>query len=187
MGKSNKIVRTKEILAYSSDMNPWVKLYFDQVMFPNGKEGRYNRIVESDGKPGIGILPYKKELVGLVKLYRYPVDEEVWEIPRGFGGSSSPKEEASRELLEETGLSIDPELLVYLGPLQPNTGLLDSTAQLFAADCEGIKENLNQIDEEVSEFMWFPKDQVKSMIRSFEIKDAFTLAAMYRASTMNLF
>lgn len=40
------IERIEEILEYASPENPWLRLYFDKVRFPNGSEGRYNRVVE---------------------------------------------------------------------------------------------------------------------------------------------
>ncbi|MEX2681471.1 MAG: SIR2 family protein, partial [Candidatus Sigynarchaeota archaeon] len=44
-----QIEQIKKVLVYSSPDNPWVKLYYDHVRFPGGKEGRYNVIVENDG------------------------------------------------------------------------------------------------------------------------------------------
>jgi hypothetical protein len=47
----SKIRTIGEHLAYSDPDNPWLKLYFDRVEFPDGTRGRYNRIVEGTGDP----------------------------------------------------------------------------------------------------------------------------------------
>ena len=48
---TNKIERLEVILVYSDLQSPWVKLYFDSVQFPDGRKGRYNRVVEKNGTP----------------------------------------------------------------------------------------------------------------------------------------
>jgi len=51
---SNQIIKTQRENIVAD--NRWVTLYFDDVLFPNGKTGKYNRLVEKGGN-GIVILP----------------------------------------------------------------------------------------------------------------------------------
>lgn len=174
---SQEISRIQEVEAYNEPNNPWVKVYFDRVRFPNGKEGRFNRIIEGSGQPGVVVLPLSSAGVGLVRQYRYPIGQEVWELPRGFGEGPDPSVDARRELKEETGL--EAEELIPLGVVYPNSGILAMEARLFAARCQPVTEE--PLDDEVSRFRWFRKSELLEKIDSGEINDAFTLAAVQRA------
>lgn len=178
-----KIITIEERLVYSDPNNKWVKLYFDRVRFPNGKEGYYNKIVESDGKQGVVILPIAKGHIGFVRQFRYPISAEVWEIPRGFGETENAQTDTMRELLEETGINIPPDNLVDLGRLHPNSGILSSVVRIFAAIYNQTPSISLAADGEVSEFVWVKYENVLSKIAKGEITDSFTLAALFRAQT----
>jgi ADP-ribose pyrophosphatase len=177
----SKIKKLQEIVAYEDSKNPWVKLYFDKVRFPNGSMGFYNRIVESNGKPGVAILPVFKNQIGMVKLFRYPVDLEVWEIPRGYGETENAAKDALRELFEETGLDVSDNRLIHIGDMHPNSGILDSTVKIFLAECKEKDNSQSTSSSETSDFKWFYIEETLSMIRSNEIRDAFTLCALLQA------
>lgn len=174
----SEIKRIEERIAYSDPGNPWVKLYFDRVKFPDGREGRYNRIVEGNGEDGVAVLPIKEGMVGLVYQYRYPVGKEMWEIPRGFGESEDPRLDAARELQEEMGIIIKPESLISLGYLHPNSGLLQTKVQLYIAQCENDLEKRATIDSEISMVHWCSVHDVFLMIESGKITDVFTLTSL---------
>ena len=112
-----QIVCVEEVLEYSSEDNPWVKLYYDRVRFPNGDKGRYNRIVEGEKGKGVVVLPVASNgKVALIHIYRYPVHGWQWELPRGFSDPSmTAQENARRELQEETGIIAGE--LVHLGSI----------------------------------------------------------------------
>ncbi|MEM4733566.1 MAG: NUDIX hydrolase [Candidatus Bathyarchaeia archaeon] len=180
----NKIQKLEERLVYS---NPWIKLFFDHVRFPDGREGYYNRIIESEGRHGVAVLPFRRQSIGLVRQFRYPIGQELWEIPRGFGDSNDSRHDALRELEEETGIKIELERLVELGPIYPNSGILASQVLLFAADCEDVPElPKSPKGHEITEFRWIQKEEVLSGIASGEITDAFTLCAVLRARELGI-
>lgn len=176
-----KIRRLEEILAYGSPNNPWVKLFFDKVKFPNGEIGFYNRIVESEGKSGVAVLPLIERKIGLVRQYRYPVNEDLWEIPRGFGESFNPVEDARREFFEETNIDLPPSSFVSLGTVHPNTGILASEVALFLVNCSAPSLQSNFFSDEISELAWMDLEKVTEMIAVNKIRDSFTIVALYRA------
>jgi ADP-ribose pyrophosphatase len=187
----DRINLISENLVYSKEENPWVTLYFDVVKFPDGRTGNYNRIVERQDCPGIAILLVAQGRVCLVKQYRYPIKQSLWEIPRGFGESEDSISEAIRELCEETG--IDPKLLncshiklVEMGEVYPNSGLLTSKVRLFAIISAMPIPIRNQTDGEVAEVGWFPLEWVFSKIAESEITDSFTMAAILRMKLLKL-
>lgn len=77
--------KVKEVLEYCQPENPWVRLYFDIVQFPNGKIGRCNRIVEGVNGRGVVAVPITRgQEIGLVSIYRYPIGKWQYELPRGY-------------------------------------------------------------------------------------------------------
>lgn len=184
---SDRIETIEECLVYSDPNNKWVKLYFDKVRFPNGREGNYNKIVESEGKQGVVILPIAEDHIGIVRQFRYPISTEVLEIPRGFGETKDAKTDAFRELLEETGIHTPPDKFIDLGIFHPDSGILSSVVKIFAAMYNHQPSMSPNTDEEVLEFAWVKYDDVLSKIESGEITDSFTMVALLRAQIKGLF
>lgn len=181
---ANEIIRLQEELAYSSDDNKWVKLYFDKVRFPSGREGRYNRIVSGGGQCGVVILATIGNKIGLVGQYRYPVGQFMWELPRGFGEAATSEEDATRELREELGVT--PLHFRELGIVHPDSGLMQTAAKLLYAKCK-IDEDMPQSDpDEIDDVQWLTRDEVVSRIADGQITDGFTLAAVMRALALGL-
>src|SRR5215831_16951352 len=98
----NPWTRRSRRVAYD---NPWIAVYHDEVLRPDGQPGIY------------GVVHYKNRAVGVIALddrdrvllvgqYRYTVDGYSWEIPEGGAPfDEDPLEAAQRELQEETGYS----------------------------------------------------------------------------------
>ncbi|MFE6780355.1 NUDIX hydrolase [Streptomyces sp. NPDC057702] len=105
----------------------------DAVRFPDGSHGLYLRILPRAAGPGVVILPLTPAgRVVLVEHYRHATRAWHWEAPRGMGeADSTGAENAARELREEIGARATE--LVPLGDLHPDTGLLGSRVELFAA------------------------------------------------------
>lgn len=179
--QGERIEMLEEVRAYHDATNPWVTVFFDRVRFPNGREGFYNRIVEVGGRTGVVILPLSAGMVGLVRQYRYPISQGVWEIPRGFGESGIPKQDMLMEMMEETGLEV--ESFHCLGSMYPNSGLLASSVEIFAVTVKHASSDDRQQKEdgEISEFQWVPVQNVLEMVLSGAITDSFTMCAILRA------
>jgi 8-oxo-dGTP pyrophosphatase MutT (NUDIX family) len=129
-------------------------------------------------------LPIRGDEIGLIRQYRYPIDNEVWEIPRGFGESEDPKVDAIRELREETG--IENAEMVELGSIHPNSGLLVSNVHVFAARCSkntqaGVGDGL-----EADEFRWLLLQDALAEVADGRLTDGYTLCAILLAQTKGL-
>jgi ADP-ribose pyrophosphatase len=177
---SSRIERIEECLAYGTQDNPWVRLYFDRVRFPGGREGRYNRIVENEGRPGVAVLMIHRNRVALVRQHRYPVDRMAWEIPRGFGEGNDPRLDAVREVTEETGIVVGADALVDLGRLEPNSGLLATVVQIYRAVLPDTVAPLRPTDGEIAEFRWVEWSTLDEWIANDVVRDSITMGAILR-------
>lgn len=105
-----------DLLDLSGD-NPWqtcssrvvfdnghLRLFEDDVIQPDGLPGSYAYL--RLGVPVVGIVPVTDDgNVYLVRQWRYPWQQNSWEIPAGHAeGDEEPLAGAQRELAEEAGL-----------------------------------------------------------------------------------
>ena len=161
-----------------------MKARLDEVSLPNGRTAP-REICEHLG--GVGVLPIDREgNVILVRQFRYAFDAELLEIPAGKmdHGPEDAAECGRRELKEETGCTAG--RFVPLGAMYPSPGFLTEVTYLFAA--LDLEEGEMQPDEdEFVEVVRLPLAEVAAMIERDEIRDAKTIAAMYRAKLKNLY
>lgn len=77
----------------------------DEVVMPGG-DTKTREVVEHPGAVGIVALD-ERERVVLIKQYRHPVGEALWELPAGLldVADEPATEAAKRELAEEVGLT----------------------------------------------------------------------------------
>lgn len=134
---------------------------------------------------GVGILAVRGEEVTLIRQYRAAMGEEVLEIPAGKleRDETSPAEAARRELWEETGLRA--ERMTDLGEILPSPGYTDERIRLFAA--EGLsagRRNPDGAEEQVAQVVQVGLGDALEMIESGAIRDAKTVVALLRWSTL---
>ncbi len=152
-----------------------INLKVDRVLLPSGRE-TIREFVEYIGS--VAILPvFKNGDVLLLRQYRYPVSEELIEIPAGkIEKGENPRETALRELEEETGYrarSIEKVAQFYLAP-----GYSTEEMHLFVArELEKSQTNLD-FDEIIEPFR-VSKEDVRRLINEGAVKDAKTLLALY--------
>lgn len=158
---------------------PWVYVFVDDAT--DGHSG-FIRIREGDGSPGAVVLAVRGAEVALVEVFRRPLGQVLLELPRGFANTGETiRRTAARELAEETGLTVDPDALVDLGLVAPNSGVLESVVGLFLAIIPEREGALAPADAEVGSAQWVPVDDVLAMAEDGRIIDGFTLAALLRA------
>jgi ADP-ribose pyrophosphatase len=153
-----------------------VTLRSDTVTLPNGKTG-IREVVEHQGAVAVVPLTQDQELV-LVRQFRYPFREEIWEIPAGkLDPGEDPLVCGKRELLEETGAAA--RAFVDLGVYYPTPGYSGEIIHLFGA--VGLTFTTQNLDEdEFLEVKKFPLELVIKMIKNNEIPDGKTQAAVLK-------
>jgi ADP-ribose pyrophosphatase len=169
-------------------------IFFDELTL----QGRTNvsdylvvapKRVASNLVTGVAILPIVDGKIGLIRIYRHPIQQYSWEIPRGFiDQREASASAAGRELKEETGLDCKPEAIRSLGFITPDGGILAARVQLFAAmECAKERE---YAPAEIGhrELRFFNIQEVEGMILRSELQDPSTIIAffMYRQFEKNV-
>lgn len=153
-----------------------VKLYKDKIELPTGQES-YREVVKHSG--GVVIFAKKEDKVLLVKQFRYPMKEVLYELPAGkLEIGEDPFEAAKRELEEETGYCANK--WTDLGYVYTSPGYSDEKLYLYMA--EDLEFTHCHPDEgEILQALEYSYEDVLKMIANGEINDAKTLCAIMRA------
>lgn len=146
----------------------------DRVRLDDGAETT-REVVEHSGSTAIVALDRQGRVL-LVQQYRYPVGEELWEIPAGrLEPGEVPVEAAARELAEEAGLRAEHWehlLTVYASP-----GYCDERLVIFLATELAERQASPDADERIAK-AWFPLAEAVTMGLYGQITDAKTVAAV---------
>lgn len=139
------------------------------------------RIYEkSSSKDAVLIAPFhiKQNKIVLVKQYRVPLNEYIYEIPAGLIDKDEDIQTCvKRELLEETGLNLVKITKVfeniYLTP-----GITDECADLVFCLCDGeVSSKYLEEDEDLTVHM-YAQDEIDELMEKQEKIDMKTLFAI---------
>jgi len=108
----------------------YIQLDEDVVRLPDGRELTYEVVRARGYACTCPLTPDGR--VALVRQYRYPLDEVIFELPAGaIEQGESPLEAAQRETAEEAGLASDD--WIELGSFWTMPGRGDERGHLFLA------------------------------------------------------
>lgn len=113
----------------------------------------------------------------LVRQFRLPAEQELWELPAGrIDPGESVLEAAKRELREETGYQANE--WSELGSFWASPGYVAEKMTVFlASDLTAGKQET--MEDERIEIQWFPATQMGEMIRTGQIIDAKTMIGYF--------
>lgn len=150
------------------------KVFRDEVEFPD-KHKSAREVVEHSG--GVSVLAENDEnKVLLIKQYRYPVDEVIYEIPAGKLEIGEKTEDcAKRELREETGYRA--QKFTKLFEFFPTPGY--STEKIYIYKAENLEYVGTDLEEgEYIEVVPKSKEELFQLFKEGKIKDSKTLIAV---------
>ncbi len=145
----------------------------DDITLPDGTPA-IREMVEHSG--GSAVYCEKDGKVLLVKQFRYPYKEELYEIPAGkLNEGEDPMQTAIRELEEEGGIRA--KRVEKMFDIYPTPAYTNEIIRIYKAT--EFVETKSCLDED--EFLsaeWIDKNTVKKMIENGQIKDAKTIVAV---------
>ncbi|MFH1736561.1 MAG: NUDIX hydrolase [Actinomycetota bacterium] len=151
-----------------------ISVRVDEITMPSG------RVVEREviaHRGAVGVVPLNTDgEVILVKQYRHPAGESLWEIPAGkLANAEKPADCAYRELIEEIGQA--PGTLTKLASFYTTPGYSDEVIHIFLAE-ELRPEPEDAPEEEIEEVKAVAITEAVRMIAEGRIKDGKTVAAI---------
>jgi ADP-ribose pyrophosphatase len=151
-----------------------LSLDVDEIEEPGGVRAP-REVVRHSGSVVVLAVDEQERIV-LVRQYRYPVDDVIWEIPAGRQDpGETPEEGARRELEEEVGATagtVERVLSFYATP-----GFCDEVMHLFRATGLTLGTARPDPDEQI-EARWVTLAEARAMATRGEVKDAKTLLAV---------
>jgi 8-oxo-dGTP pyrophosphatase MutT (NUDIX family) len=159
--------------------NPWITVWHDEVLRPNGGRGAYG-VVHFEGIAAGVVALDADERVLLVGQHRYTLDEYSWEIPEGgVAAGEDPLVGAQRELREETGVTA--AHWRELGRVHLSNSVTDETGVLFMAT--GLHQGApDPEDTEQLAMRWVPLAEALAMTLDGRITDALAVMGIQRVA-----
>lgn len=145
----------------------------DDALLPDGTPCT-REIIEHNG--GACVLYEENGKILLVRQYRYPYAESIYEVPAGkMDKGEDPLSTAARELEEEGGVRAKRFELLFVD--YPSPGYTNEKIYIYRAyDGERIGAHLDEDEFLDAEFI--PVEKVKEMLKNGEICDGKTIIAL---------
>jgi ADP-ribose pyrophosphatase len=165
-----KLITSKQLLE-----TPIFTVTWDHVVDPGGFE--IKRAIVQHGGSAVVMPMDERGRVLLVRQYRLPARQYMWELPAGrVDPGETVLKAAKRELKEETGVRA--KSWTKLASFFVSPGFLAEKMTVFLAQdlTEGEAENM---EDERIEIDWFPSRKLDEMIGAGKILDAKTMIGFF--------
>ena len=165
-------------LISSTELNntPIFRVTFDRAIDPDGFEIK-RAIVQHAGSAVMMPVDARGRIL-LVRQYRLPARQYLWELPAGrVDEGEKLLAAARRELAEETGYRA--KKWKKLVEFFPSPGFLAEKMTIFLAT-ELTAGEARPMEDERIETRWFTPSEIHEMIRAGKIRDAKTIIGFYR-------
>ncbi len=148
----------------------------DQIEYNSGNKGIREVVVHNGGAV---VVPIKDDgKIILVKQYRYPFDEWMYELPAGkLEIDEDPLVCATRELTEETGYTASD--ISPLGKIYTSPGFCTEILYIYLAQNLKAGNHNREEGEHGMEVYELTLDEVNKMISSGKIVDAKTISGIH--------
>lgn len=169
---------------------------FEYFFASRNSQDRLKMITKDLQPEGLVVYALLKEdpsKIVLIRQYRYPLDEILYELPAGLVDSGEKIEEAAiREMREETGLN----LTIYQGgnpdfrrAFFMGAGFTDETSSTVFGWADGTKTTKLQEESEFIETVIVGKDEVRHILHNEKIslRCAFLLMLFLQSDEMDPF
>jgi ADP-ribose pyrophosphatase len=159
-----------------------IKVRTDQVTMPGGNVSQRDVVVHP-GAVGVVALDDQGRVM-LIKQYRHPVAETLWELPAGLLDVEGEQAlaTAKRELAEEAGLQA--ERWDVLADLLSSPGMTDEAVRVYLARqvSETGRERSDENEEADLELEWIDLDEAVRSVLSGGIRNALAVVGLLAAA-----
>ena len=163
--------------------NKYLNIYEFESEFRNGMTGTYfvasrtqdpERLKavthrnQSDGVIIYSVYGEKNDKIVLIKQFRYPINDYIYEFPAGLVEPGEDMLEAAvREIYEETGLEFKPKQAPegYSRPYFTTVGMTDESCGTVYGYCSGTPSNVNQESSEDIEIVLADRAECRRILR----------------------
>lgn len=159
--------------------NRWLKIREDIIKYPNNLDGMFGVVERNEFAV---ILPLGQDgntqTVTLIRQYRYPVGEFMWELPMGMWElkpDATPEMVAAGELEEETGLRA--KTLIHAGSFYQGAGYSTQKGHVFLATNLTQHSTNREATEQNMTCHTVPLAQFEKMIETGEVTCMVSIAA----------
>lgn len=130
----------------------------------------------------VAVLGMYDDKLVLIKQYRYPIGDYIYELPAGLiDDGEDILMAAHREMKEETGLGfIDAKIPWNVRPWLSSPGMTDEACVFVMGDCFGTPTNENQEDTEDIQVVFADKNEAIRILNE-EVVDVRTAFAIIMA------
>lgn len=158
--------------------NPWIEVFHEEVINPNGGDAIYGRVHFKN--IAIGILPVDQyNHTWLVGQKRYPLDAYTWEIPEGGAPlHENPLDAAKRELAEEVQLQAIHWDCIQHADL--SNSVTDEKCMIFVARGLSPCTNFTPDESEDLHVKRVPLTEFFTMVNDGVIRDSISVMASLR-------
>lgn len=161
---------------------PYLRVRREQVELPTGVILPNYYIIENRG--WVGIVPFTADGRFLINnQYKHGIGHKVLEFPAGGidEGEDNPLRTAYRELMEETGYSVEPDKMELLAEMIANpTGAITRIWWYLARDVRKTGEQKVDPAEEIENFLVTPTELLR-LIHTGKFAVQGQIAAAYMA------
>jgi ADP-ribose pyrophosphatase len=165
-----QIISSKEVLK-----NKLFTVVEEVAHDPSGFEIKRS-IIRHPGS-AVMIAVDEQQRILLVKQFRLPAEQDLWELPAGrIDDGELPLQAAQRELREETGYQA--KKWVELSTFWPSPGYVAEKMNLFLA-LELTEGQQQPMEDERIELRWFAEEELGGMIREKKILDGKTIIGYF--------
>lgn len=167
--------------------NKFLNIYELENVHKSGRKGKYFvasraknieslKITTGKNKPD-GVIIYalageNKDKVVLIRQYRYPINDYIYEFPAGLVEDGEDYgEAAAREIFEETGMKFTKVNVPqgYEKPFFTTIGMTDESCATVFGYCEGKPSDEHQEDSEEIEVILADRAEVKRILKEEKI------------------
>lgn len=161
-------------------------VYADHIADKNGNDvPQYLSVVPkcllADSIAGVAVLPVRDGRVGLIRVFRHPLGKWSLEAIKGHAEQGEDaREAAARELLEESGFTVEADKFIDLGAIAPEGGVIAGRSRLFVGVLTEHNRKIVTPELGHGELVFYSQDEIDDLIERGEIEDASTVVLLLK-------